>query len=93
MMGIVATETCWAYKKYNKIKSGTELVGFKGQRSVGNNVTVLQRDHATIYFPANNNAKMARVEKNYPFAKSSIKNWRRIRNVGTAPRVLEIGVR
>ena len=26
MMGIVMLETCWAYKKYNKITSGIELV-------------------------------------------------------------------
>jgi len=26
MMGIVVPETCWAYKKYNKIKSGINLV-------------------------------------------------------------------
>jgi len=25
MMGIVVTETCWAYKKYNKIISGIQL--------------------------------------------------------------------
>jgi len=26
MMGIVVPETCWAYKKYNKIISGIQLV-------------------------------------------------------------------
>ena len=26
MMGIVVPETCWAYKKYNKIISGIKLV-------------------------------------------------------------------
>ena len=26
MMGIVVPETCWAYKKYNKIISGVYLV-------------------------------------------------------------------
>ena len=26
MMGIVVPETCWAYKKYNKIISGTQMV-------------------------------------------------------------------
>jgi len=26
MMGIVVSETCWAYKKYNKISSGIYLV-------------------------------------------------------------------
>ena len=28
MMGIIVPETCWAYKKYNKIISGRHLVGF-----------------------------------------------------------------
>jgi len=26
MMGIVVPETCWAYKKYNKVTSGIYLV-------------------------------------------------------------------